>query len=426
MKRKKDEKSLSRREFVAAAVAAPIAARLARAEEPLDRLTSATAYPRSLKDHVVVVGAGAFGGWTALMLLRSGLRVTLIDAWGAGNSRASSGGETRVIRAVYNGSRDYSRMAARAFVLWRQAEQQWKRQVFVRTGAVWMAAPDDSYVRKSIEPMKSVGLTVEEMTPAEASRRFPQMGFRDVRTVFVEPEAGLLTARVACELVREPFVREGGTYRQAVARPTAGTNRRLTRLAVADGTTIDADRFVFACGPWMGQLFPDVVGRRIVATRQEVFFFGTPGGDTRYDAPAQPVWVHLGQRLMYGLPNWERRGLKIADDTAGPEVDPTKVDRVPSPDALARARAMMAERFPGMAGAPIVETRVCQYEASTDGNYLIDRHPGLDNVWLVGGGSGHGFKMGPALGEHVAALVQGTAKVNPLFAYGRLTPRPPA
>jgi glycine/D-amino acid oxidase-like deaminating enzyme len=423
--KRKDPNNLSRREFVTAAVAAPIAARLARANEPLERLTPPPMQPRSLKDHIVVVGAGAFGGWTALSLLRAGHRVTLIDAWGAGNSRASSGGETRVIRAVYNGSRDYSQMAARAFTLWRDAEQHWKRQVFVRTGAVWMAAPDDSYVRKSIEPMKAVGLTVQEMTPAEAARRFPQMGFGDVRTVFFEPEAGMLSARVACELVRETFVREGGTYRQGLVRPAAGAGGRLTRVTLADGSGLDGDRFVFACGPWMGQLFPDVVGRRIVATRQEVFFFGTPAGDTRYDAPAQPVWVHLGQRLMYGLPNWERRGLKIADDTAGPEVDPTAVDRVPSPDALARARAMIAERFPAMAGAPIVETRVCQYEASTDGNYLIDRHPGLENVWLVGGGSGHGFKMGPALGEHVAALVDGKAKVNPLFAYGRLTPRPP-
>jgi glycine/D-amino acid oxidase-like deaminating enzyme len=174
----------------------------------------------------------------------------------------------------------------------------------------------------------------------------------------------------------------------------------------------------------MGKIFPDVVGRRIVATRQEVFFFGTPAGDTRFDAPAQPVWVHLGQRLVYGLPNYERRGLKIADDTAGDEVDPTTLDRTPSAAGLARARAMLRERFPAMAGAPLVEARVCQYEASTDGHYLIDRHPGLDNVWLVGGGSGHGFKMGPALGEHVAALVEGRAAIDPLFAYARLRPRP--
>ena len=401
---------VSRRSFVASAVAAPFVLRFGAL--------------RPSQEHVIVVGAGAFGGWTALSLLRSGMRVTLVDAWGAGNSRASSGGETRVIRGVYNGVPDYSQMAARAMKLWREAEQRWKRQIYYRTGAVWMCATDDSYVRKSIAPMKAVGLGLEELPLAEARRRFPQMGFQNVRSVFHEPDGGFLTARVACELVRETFVREGGTYRQAMVRPGRTAGSRLTNVGLAAGSALDADRFVFACGPWMGQVFPDVVGRRIVATRQEVFFFGTPPGDSRFDAPTQPVWVHIGNRLVYGVPSFERRGLKVADDTAGDEVDPTTIDRVPSADGLARAKKIVAERFPALANAPLVEARVCQYEASSDGNYLIDKHPQLENVWLVGGGSGHGFKMGPALGEHVAALVQGKAAVNPLFAYARLRPRP--
>lgn len=402
---------VSRRTFIATAVAAPLVATLSR-------------LGRSTADHVVVVGAGAFGGWTALALIRAGMRVTLIDAWGAGNSRASSGGETRVIRAVYNGVPLYSQMAASALTAWREAERQWQRQVFFRTGALWMCATDDSYVRRSIEPMKKVGLSVDELSPSEAARRFPQMGFANVRSVFFEPEAGFLTARAACELVRDTFVREGGTYRQAWIRPGTASGGRLTTVDLSDGSRVDADRFVFACGPWMARVFPDVIGRRIVATRQEVFFFGTPPGDTRYDPSAQPVWVHIGERLVYGLPNHERRGLKVADDTAGPEVDPTTLERVPSSGGLARAHAILRERFPALANAPLVEARVCQYEASSDGNFLADRHPGLENVWLVGGGSGHGFKMGPAMGAHVAALVQGRMAVDPLFAYARLRPRP--
>ena len=368
----------------------------------------------------MVAGAGAFGGWTALSLLRAGLRVTLVDAWGAGNARASSGGETRVIRGVYGGVAQYSAMAARALALWREEERRWKRRAYFRTGALWMCAGDDTYVRRSIAPMRSAGLVVEELAPAEAARRWPQASFADVRSVFVEPEAGFLTARAACELVRESFVREGGEYRQGWVQPGATAGGRLTSATLADGGVLRADRFVFACGPWMGQVFPDVIGRRIVPTRQEVFFFGTPSGDTRWTAGALPVWVHMGERLVYGVPDHERRGLKIADDTAGDEVNPTTLERAPSADGLARARAILRERFPALADAPLVESRVCQYEASTDGHFLVDRHPGLDNVWLVGGGSGHGFKMGPALGEHVAALVQGKAQVEPLFAYGRL------
>lgn len=378
--------------------------------------------PRS--DHIVVVGAGAFGGWTALALARAGQRVTLIDAWGPGNARASSGGETRVIRAVYGGVADYTELTARTLVLWREAEHHWGRRVLFPCGALWLCAADDGFVRRSIAPMRAAGLPIEELSPADAARRYPQMAFGDARRVFFEKEAGFLAARVACELVRESFVRAGGEYRQAWARPEAGDGARFNRVALSDGTAVAGDRFVFACGPWLGQMFPDVVGRRIVATRQEVHFFGTPAGDARYDAGALSAWVHLGDRITYGLPDHERRGLKVADDSAGVEVDPTTMDRVPSAAGIANARAVLRSRFPSVGDAPLLEARVCQYEASTDGHFLVDRHPQLENVWLVGGGSGHGFKMGPAIGEHVAALVQGRATVRPLFAYSRLQPRP--
>jgi glycine/D-amino acid oxidase-like deaminating enzyme len=422
-----EPRRMDRRRFLASLLAAPLVSRIASLDVVRREPRAESREPRALqRDHVVVVGAGAFGGWTALALLRAGARVTLVDAWGAGNSRASSGGETRVIRAVYHGEPLYSQMVARALVLWHEAEQRWQQQVFFPIGALWMCAGDDSYVRPSIAPMKALGLPIEEMTPADAARRYPQMGFEGVRSVFFEPRAGYLLARLSCELVLETFVREGGEYKVAQVRPGGSTGGRMSSVALADGSTLEADQFVFACGPWMGgsQLFPDVVGRRIVATRQEIFFFGTPAGSTQYDPGTLPAWVHISDRIVYGIPGNERRGMKVADDSAGEEVNPTTLDRAPSATGLANARRIVRERFPALADAPLVEARVCQYEASSDGNYLVDRHPGLDNVWLVGGGSGHGFKMGPALGEHVAALVQGRATVHPLFAYGRLRPRP--
>lgn len=375
------------------------------------------------QERVAVVGAGAFGGWTALALRRAGFTVTLIDAWGAGHSRASSGGETRVIRGAYGGVPIYTHMAARALVLWREAEQQWGRPLFFRTGALWMFSGDDAYVRSSIAPMKAAGLAIEQLSVDDAARRYPQMGFRDVHTVYFEPEAGYLAARAACEMVRDAFVRAGGDYTQAWVRPGATAGGRLTSLSLSNGDTVRADRFVFACGPWMGQVFPEIVGRRIVATRQEVFFFGTPPGDSRYERASLPVWVHLGDRLAYGVPAHDRRGLKIADDTAGDEVDPSTMERVPTAAGIAGARAILRGRFPALSDAPLLEARVCQYEASTDGHFLVDRHPAHENAWLVGGGSGHGFKMGPAIGEHVAALLTGSAAVHPQFAYGRLRPR---
>lgn len=404
------DRNITRRTFLGVLAAAPVATERAQA-------WLGTPFIKSGRAHIAVVGAGAFGGWTALALLRSGLRVTLIDAWGPGHARASSGGETRVIRAVYGGNRIYSRMAARALVLWRDAELEWGRRVLHHTGALWLCEKDDAYVRDSLEPMKAEGLTVTQLASGDAAARFPQMNFADARTVFLEHDAGFLDARVSCELVRDSFVRAGGEYLQAVIAPVASNARRVTAIDVAGGSSVKADQFVFACGPWMARMFPDVIGSRIRATRQEVFFFGTPAGEVRYDPSSLPVWVHMGQRVTYGVPNHQGRGLKIADDTHGEELDPTSTQRVVSERGLAAARAILAQRFPSLASAPLVESRVCQYEVTNDGHFLVDRHPHMENVWLAGGGSGHGFKMGPALGEHVAAVVQGNRAVEPLFAY---------
>ncbi|MGQ0640196.1 MAG: FAD-dependent oxidoreductase [Gemmatimonadaceae bacterium] len=370
---------------------------------------------------VIVVGAGAFGGWTALELARRGASVTLIDAWGAGNVRASSGGETRVIRAVYNGERVYTDMVRRALDLWREHAARWSRGVYRETGVLWMfESDDDSYARRSVEPMRRVRLTLDELTLRDAVTRFPQIAFDGVRRVWWEREAGFLLAREACELVREACIREGVEYVTAHARGGPITGGRVSHVVLSDGTRRDAESFVFACGPWLGGVFPDVVGSRIRATKQDVLYFGTPPGDRQFDVGAMPAWVNFGSKLLYGIPGNERRGFKVADDTLGAHVDPTSLERVVSPASVVTARELLRRRFPTLAGAPLLHAEVCQYERTPDGHYLVDWHPGAGNVLLLGGGSGHGFKMGPAIGELAARAVLRESEIQPLFAYERV------
>ena len=382
---------------------------------------------RNSAQRVVVVGAGAFGGWTALNLAKRGASVTLIDAWGAGNQRASSGGETRVIRGAYNGQRVYIEMVRRAFDLWDQYEAEWQRKVLQRTGALWMfESDDDAFIRRSVDIMRGVRLTAEELSQADATKRFPQVRFDGLKHVWWENEAGFLLARESCELVREACVRAGVEYVTAQARPGAIESERMSNVTLSDGTRRDADVFVFACGPWLGSLFPGVLGWRILPTKQDVLYFGTPAGDRQFDVGTMPVWVIIGEKLVYGIPGNERRGFKIADDTLGVDIDPTSLERVLSPHSIATARATLRRRFPALARAPLVHAEVCQYESTPDGNYLMDWHPAARNVLLLGGGSGHGFKMGPAIGEMAAKLLVGDGAVVPLFAYERLrTMKPP-
>ena len=372
------------------------------------------------KAHVAVIGAGAFGGWTALFLLRRGAKVTLIDAWGAGNSRSSSGGETRIMRGTYGPRGLYTKMAARALRLWKEHETRWARQFFHRTGVLWIATSEnDEYERSSLPMLREAGFAYEELSAAEVGKRWPQMNVEDVRWAIYESESGFLTARTACQAVVEGFLAEGGEYKQvAVLRLDLKAGIR-DGLPLSDGSKLTADQYVFACGPWLGKLFPETIGARIRPTKQDVFFFGTPAGDDRFAEPKLPVWADNRDRFIYGIPAGDGRGFKVADDTRGPEFDPTSGERVVSETGLKAIRDYVAFRFPAMKDAPLIETRVCQYENSPDNHLIIDRHPNAENVWLVGGGSGHGFKHGPAVGEMVADLVIEHKDANPAFQLAR-------
>ena len=361
------------------------------------------------KPHIAVIGAGAFGGWTALHLLERGARVTLLDAWGPGNSRASSGGETRVMRGTYGPDQPYTEMAARALKLWAKYERRWKRQFLHRTGVLWMA-PDqeDSYERGSIESLRAARIKFQKLSSAQMRKRWPQINFKGTTWGIFEPECGYLDARASCAAVVEAFVSAGGKYRQVAVLADGLEDAPLRTLALSDGSQLKADHYVFACGPWLGKLFPQAIGKLVQATKQDMFFFGTPAGDDRFSDQHLPVWGDHRGHFFYGIPGRGDRGFKIADaadDTRGPAFDPTSGERMVSQETLQSVREYLAFRFPALKDAPLVETRVCQYEETPDGHFIVDQHPKNENVWIVGGGSGHGFKHGPALGEMVAGLI---------------------
>lgn len=268
-----------------------------------------------------------------------------------------------------------------------------------------MAGRDDAFERGSLPLLKDAGIPFEELSAMDLARRWPQINFTDIEWGIHEPHSGYLLARASTQAVVEAFVNEGEEYRQVAVAYEELDSGDWKLLRLSDGSQRAADRYVFACGPWLGKMFPKTVGPHLVSTKQDVFFFGTPAGDARFDETALPVWAEQSGHFMYGIPGNQGRGFKIGDDTRGPEFDPTSGERIVSQDRLAAVRSYLAHRFPGMKNAPLLETRVCQYENTPDHNFIIDRHPANQNVWIIGGGSGHGFKHGPAVGEMVARVV---------------------
>lgn len=354
---------------------------------------------------VVVVGAGVFGVWTALHLHRAGKRVAVIDAVGPGHSGASSGGESRVTRCGYGGEGVYTEWACRSMAEWRALSERAGLPLFHDIGVLWLHRDEDPFSEASARTLAAHGVPFTRLSARQLRSRYPVLRVDDDQAGILEPRAGGLMARRAVQQLAAELEADGVSFLHGRVLPATGADGEggaLRSVRTVEGTAIEADSFVFACGPWLDRICPDVMAGRLFVTRQEVFYFGVD----RVRTGDLPVWADLP---FYGFPSLEGRGFKVANDTHGPDVeDVSSMDRRASESGESDAREFLALRFPALADSPLSESRVCQYGNSSNGDFLLDRHPDLHNVWLAGCGSGHGFKHGPAVGAHMAGLVTGT------------------
>ena len=370
------------------------------------------------KAHIAVIGAGVFGTWTAHHLLAAGHRVTLADAWGPAHARASSGGESRMTRAAYGKDLIYSRMAFDSLAQWKALSSLSGLPIFAPCGVLFFFPHEEAYLTDSLAAHANLGIPSQALGKAEMAKRFPMIDFDGISAAIYEPGFGALMARRAVQTLVMRFVKDGGQYVNGFVQPPATRTTKLTEITLASGERIAADRFVFAAGPWLPKLFPEIIGDRIQPTRQEVFFFAPPAGDPLFQPGRMPGWADFnGGDVYYGFPDLEARGVKFAHDAHGVDVDPDTQSRRPTDAALAEVIAYRDRRFPRLRGAPLTESRVCQYENSSNGDFLIDRHPAMSNVVIVGGGSGHGFKHGPEVGRLAATLaLSGGVQKEPRFS----------
>ena len=361
---------------------------------------------------VAVVGAGVFGAWIALHLAKREQRVLLLDAYGPGHSRSSSGDESRIIRMGYGADEIYTQWSQRSLLQWKELfAASGNQELFQKTGVLWLAESGNPQLRATADVLGRNQVEFEQLDRAALGHRYPQINLEGIATGIYEPESGVLMARRAVAATAAEAVRLGVEAKlAAIAEPHgSGTIEYVTSSA---GEKFVAKEFVFACGAWLAKLFPEFLEDRIFPTRQTVFYFGIPAGDDRFSSPALPTWL-IKNDECYGMPDLESRGLKIAMDQHGERIDPDTQSRVVTSTEVEEIRRLVAYRFPALAHAPIVETRVCQYENTWNGDFLIDRHPTLSNVWLAGGGSGHGFKHGPAVGEYVTGQILDDAEPEP-------------
>lgn len=378
------------------------------AVQSTDSIDTARAYD------VLVVGAGVFGIWTASYLHRAGKRVAVIDSVGPAHSAASSGGESRVTRCGYGAEDLYTDWACRSMEEWRALSERAALPLFHEMGILWIHGDGEEFFEANARMLARHNVPFTRWPARELMARFPVLHVAVDEVGFFEPRGGGLMARRAVQQIAVELEAAGVSFLQGQVKPIrgdAGVAGALPSVTTVAGDLIEAEQFVVACGPWLDRVCPDAMAGRLFVTRQDVVYFAVD----RTRTGALPVWADLP---FYGLPSLEGRGFKVANDTHGPEVNVIEVDRRASPEAEIQARALLARRFPSIAESPLSETRVCQYENSSNGDFVLDQHPGLENVWLAGCGSGHGFKHGPAVGAHLAGLVLGTEQKIARFSLG--------
>ncbi len=393
---------MKRRKFVQlsgmGAIGAPLASYAANAG------TTFTTSPE-----IIVIGAGTFGVWTAYHLSQMGAKVTLLDAYGPGNSRASSGGETRYIQ-VNNDNNIYVQSAVRAYELWKKVEAASGEKLVLAAGYLTMSTNKGfrSLALKRQQQLAAQGIhNMEILNQSEIKYRWPQIYSEDIAigAYYDGGAAGsTLMARKGIQVVARQFVQNGGTL--TIAKGIPIINKGKVEGINVGGKSLKAQHYVFACGPWLRQLFPDLLLPKLQIQRRDVFFVGTPSGNNQFSHPNLPNWSVYGSGY-YGFSDIEGRGLKVAPYPDYNSFEPDMDERIVNPYQAKRAHDFVKKRFPALADQPIIESRVCQVTNSVDGNFIVDQLPSSENTWIVGAGSGHGFKHGPAIGEYAAKRILG-------------------
>ncbi len=426
LKRGSEEGGVDRRTFLkASGIGAGALAMAGSAGGLLAGCAPGTSRGRGTGPEVVVVGAGAFGGWTALNLLEMGARVTLVDLYGPGNSRSTSGDETRGVRTSYPGRELWTSWAQRAIRRWQTFDEEWSPRMgaplFYNTGDLIFRDTRQGFIEDVEEIWTLTGVPYESLTPDEVRYRWPQIDIEGIEAVLYEPGAGVARSRAACQRVAAVFEMKGGVVRTGKAVPGTAESGRMLRLELDGGDDqLEADRFVFALGPWFPKAFPEIMAERIRIPMGNVFYIGTPPGDRRFDHPNIPSWNFPGVTGWPSLPP-DHRGFRVR--TGGQTGDdPDTSVRWVSEEMIERPRDLLRQRFPDLLDQPLVETRSCHYESSHTRDWIIDRHPEWENVWFAGGGSAEGFKFGPMVGELVASRVLEDNRYAELDDHFRLEP----
>lgn len=413
----------------------------------------------SSSSDIVVIGAGGWGSFTALNLVQAGHRVTLVDAYGPGNARSTSGDETRGVRSSYGDrpgeqGETWTLWARESMKMWTAFDDEWGKHfrlnLFHVTGDLIMRTEWDNFQLRTKVWWDKHKIPYEVLNPSDVAKAFPVISMDDITAVLYEPDAGVVRARRAAQAAASAFETLGGKIVIGRATPGKTAGGRLTEVTLDTGQTIRGDTFVWAVGPWMAKTFPDLLAKKARVPIGYVVYFATPVNDQRFTYPNIPSYNFPGVTGWAALPV-DNRGFRVRGAERAPgqqpapgtpgaapgagaapgggrgaggggggrgggfnqadvppaQQDPDTSDRWADQSRIEGSRRFVAHRFPLLKDAPVSQTHACHYESTSSGDYIIDTHPGMANCWIVAGGNAEGFKMCPKIGDYASKRILG-------------------
>lgn len=377
-----------------------------------------------------IVGAGIFGLSAALELVRRKHAVTVFDQGEPPFERAASCDYSKVLRFEYGPVCPlYVPLVEESRTRYRALEARAGKPLYVETGVLALARAFDPSRHEWLSHNYLVehDYPVEVWTPAEARRRYPQFSYAGIEAVTWNAAGGYVRAsdavRATAASAREAGAtlvvgaRVLGVQEEAgaalvsfAAAAGGGAGAPANRLVGSAGDALRFDAVLMAAGAWFGRLVP-TLAQHVAPACQFVTYY-RPRDRAAFAPPAFPVWMHdLVDSGWYGVPAGEEGLVKVARHQPAEPADPD-APRVVLEEDRAASRAFVAEHLPALGADTYAEDRGCLYAMTGDGHFLIDRLPGCARLYVAGGGSGHGFKLGPAVGRLAADLVERGERVH--------------
>jgi len=357
---------------------------------------------------VHIIGAGIFGVTAALELKRRGYAVALFDPGPLPHPLAASTDITKMIRMDYGTDAFYTELMEECFLGWDRWNQDWGEELYHQTGFLVLAAEPfrpGGFEHDSYQLLLQRGHTIELLDAAELRRRFPAWTAARYAQGYFNPRGGWTeSGRVVARLLDEAIQAGVELHAGITCARLVEDDTRVQGFIARDGSIFTSDHLLITAGTWTPALLPHLA-QVMWSVGQPVLHFRPPHPEV-FRPPAFVPWVaDIAHTGWYGFTALADGTLKIANHGPGQRMHPDDPREVTA-DHEAKCRSFMRESLPALAEAPIIGRRLCLYCDTWDGNFWIDRDPERDGLVVAAGGSGHGFKFAPLLGNIIADVIE--------------------